>query len=47
MHACALEDAVTIADDLRETLDVFMAGAGGWELVLLAGFRTDRYAVRV
>ena len=34
-HACVFEDAVTIADDLPEILDVLMAGAGEWELVLL------------
>jgi glycosyl transferase family 25 len=37
-HACVLEDAVTIADDLPEILDVLMAGAGEWELVLLGHY---------
>ena len=43
-HACVLEDAVTIADDLPEILDVLMAGSGEWDLVLLGHYSTSRAA---
>ena len=43
-HACVLEDAVTIAGDLPEILDVLMAGAGEWELVLLGHSSAHRAA---
>jgi GR25 family glycosyltransferase involved in LPS biosynthesis len=44
-HACVLEDTVTIADDLPEILDVLLAGAGAWELVLLGHLSAHRPAV--
>jgi glycosyl transferase family 25 len=44
-HACVLEDTVEIADDLPEILDVLMAGAGAWELVLLGHLSPHRPAV--